>query len=146
MTTSEEILLMKKKYAADHGGEEANVLYISDPKWREWWNELARVGNPHVNDKLALAVSRKGFAAMKGQIWHGLRVERLNPSNQPQYKTFVERETVVAATVTDDPHDSHDENVLHLTADSRLKVNSAVVAKAPVQVLAAKNARRRKTV
>ena len=93
MKTSNEIIEMKKRFAAAHGGEEANVLYISDPKWHQWWSELSRVGNPHVADKLASAIARKGFAAMKGQVWNGLRVERLNPSKQSQCRTFVDRET-----------------------------------------------------
>src|SRR5688572_25547571 len=85
VTVSEEIIQMKVKFAVEHAGCEADVLYITDSKWRQWWYELSRIGNPHVGDKLALAISRKGFAAMKGQVWRGLRVERLNPSNQPQY-------------------------------------------------------------
>lgn len=144
MTASEEILLMKKKFAAEHGGEEANVLYVSDPKWRQWWTELARVGNPHVDDKLALAVSRKGFAAMKGQIWHGLRVERLNPSNQPQYKTFVERETIAQKSPADDSADIDQYAVTDLTADGGSTKVSAVAAKASPEVFENKSGRRRK--
>ncbi len=94
---------MKKKFAAEHGGREPNVLYITDSKWRQWWYELTRIGNPHVGDKLSVAIGRKGFAAMRGQVWNGMRVERLNPSNQPQYKTFVDLETPVAASSADQP-------------------------------------------
>ena len=91
---------MKKRFADGHGGQEANVLYISDPKWHQWWSELSRVGNPHVAAKLASAIARKGFAAMKGQVWNGLRVERLNPSKQSQCRTFVDRETPTETTST----------------------------------------------
>lgn len=92
---------MKRQFAADHGGREANVLYITDAKWHEWWFELTRIGNPHVGDKLSVAIGRKGFAAMRGQVWNGMRVERLNPSNQPQYRTFVDREDSDAAAAAD---------------------------------------------
>jgi hypothetical protein len=93
MTVSEEIMEMKVRFAAEHGGRQANVLYISDPKWRQWWGELARIGNPHVDDKLSIAIGRKGFAAMRGRVWNGLRVERLNPNERPEYRTFVDHET-----------------------------------------------------
>jgi hypothetical protein len=99
MTTSEEIIRMKNKFVADHGGCEPNVLYITDSKWHEWWFELTRIGNPYVGDKLSVAIGRKGFAAMRGQVWRGLRVERLNPSNQRQYRTFVDHETGAGAEV-----------------------------------------------
>lgn len=89
---------MKEQFAAANGGHEANVLYITDSKWHEWWYELSRIGNPHVGDKLAVAIGRKGFAAMRGQVWQGLRVERLNPSNQPRYRTFVAHEDAAAVT------------------------------------------------
>jgi len=94
---------MKERFAAGNGGREANVLYVTDAKWHEWWYELSRIGNPHVADKLAVAIGRKGFAAMRGQVWQGLRVERLNPSNQSQYRTFVDRETPAAAPAPPDP-------------------------------------------
>ncbi len=142
MTTSEEILLMKKKFAEEHGGEEANVLYVSDPKWREWWTELARVGNPHVNDKLALAVSRKGFAAMKGQIWQGMRVERLNPSNQPQYRTFVDRIADVNSPATDVSADKPEEDV-DFKAGGSTAVAAASVAKVNASAEKASGRRRK---
>ena len=103
MTTTEEILAMKSRFAAGNGGREPNVLYVTDAKWHEWWYELSRIGNPHVGDKLAVAIGRKGFAAMRGQIWQGMRVERLNPSNQAQYRTFVDHEPEVAAGAADAP-------------------------------------------
>lgn len=89
---------MKEQFAAANGGHEANVLYITDSKWHEWWYELSRIGNPHVGDKLAVAIGRKGFAAIRGQVWQGLRVERLNPSNQPRYRTFVAHEDAIAVS------------------------------------------------
>ena len=107
MTTTEEIMRMKEQFAADHGGREANVLFITDSKWHQWWFELTRIGNPHVGDKLALAIGRKGFAAMRGKVWQGLRVERLNPSNQPQYRTFVDHQD--AATLAAAPIDVADD-------------------------------------
>ena len=30
---------------------------------------------------------------MRGRVWNGLRVERLNPNERPEYRTFVDRET-----------------------------------------------------
>ena len=92
MTASEEILEMKRRFASDHDGKEPNVLYVSDPQWRKWWCELARIGNPHVDDKLSVAIGRKGFAAMRGRMWQGMRVERLNPNEHKQYRTFVDHE------------------------------------------------------
>jgi hypothetical protein len=106
MTVCEEILEMKDRFAAEHGGKQPNVLYVSDPKWRQWWGELARIGNPHVDNKLSVAIGRKGFAAMRGQVWNGMRVERLNPNERPEYRTFVAHETAppepVVATVLND--------------------------------------------
>jgi hypothetical protein len=92
MTACQEILLMKKKFAADHDGQQANVIYVSDPKWRQWWGELSRVGNPDIEDALSTAIARKGFAGIKGRVWNGLRVERLNPNERPQFRTFVAHE------------------------------------------------------
>ena len=92
MTVSDEIMQMKQQFADEHGGQQPNVLYISDPKWRQWWGELARIGNPHVDDKLSIAIGRKGFAAMRGRVWNGMRVERLNPNERPEYRTFVDHE------------------------------------------------------
>jgi hypothetical protein len=106
MTTTDEILAMKTRFAAGNGGREANVLYVTDAKWHEWWYELSRIGNPHVDDKLAVAIGRKGFAAMRGQVWQGMRVERLNPSNQARYRTFVDREAQDAASGAADAPDA----------------------------------------
>jgi hypothetical protein len=106
MTTTDEILAMKARFAAGNGGREADVLYVTDAKWHEWWYELSRIGNPHVGDKLAVAIGRKGFAAMRGQVWQGMRVERLNPSNQARYRTFVDRESPDAAPGGSDAPDA----------------------------------------
>ena len=91
MTVTGEILQMKRQFSLLHPGQEANILYLTDTKWHGWWKELARVGNPHVDEKLSSAIGRRGFAAMRGRVWEGMRVERFDPNAHPGHKSFVAR-------------------------------------------------------